>query len=550
MILSNREWKSLLRNDFSTYIERSFAELNAQKLFMHNFHIDVVASKLEACRRALLRRLIVLVPPRSLKSHMASICFPTWLLGHNPAAQIISVTYGQDLSNAFATDCRNLMQSRFYQSLFPGTRLTSTRPAIEELRTTENGFRLATSVGGVLTGRGADFIIIDDPLKPEEALSEASRKRVNDSYDHTLITRLNDKRTGCIIIIMQRLHEDDLVGHVLSKGEEWEVVRFPAIAEETEEYIVPTPFGTSRTYRRQPGQVLHPDREPLEVLQRIRRTQGEYNFAAQYQQNPAPLGGGMVKEAWFKRYDDAKKPEFDYTFQSWDTANKAGELSDFSVCTTWGKKGKDLYLLHVFRERLLYPELKRAVVEQAKIWNAKVVIIEDKGSGTQLIQDLTFEGMYGIQRYQPTLEKPVRLHTVTNLIENGFVYLPEKAHWLPEYLHELTTFPNSKFDDQTDSTSQALDWIKQEDHQVYGVLEYQQQLLREHEQSASAPPRADLLISDQSDACPSCGDKLVQRIVNGFRCGQCGQQWYRNGPVRALGPSRRDLLNEFDRWRR
>ena len=333
--------------------------------------------------------------------------------------------------------------------------------------TTKQGFRLSTSVGGVLTGRGADIIIIDDPLKPDEALSDTQRKFVNDWYQHTLCSRLNDKRRGCIIPIMQRLHEDDLVGHVLGK-EHWEVLRFPAIAEEDETHVIETPYGT-RTFKRRAGEALHSEREPLEVLNQIRESLGEYNFAGQYQQSPAPLGGGLVKADWFKTYSEANLPaKFDMVFQSWDTANKPTELADYSVCTTWGVKENHVYLLQVTRKRLGYPELKRAVREQAEAFGAKTILIEDKASGTQLIQELVHEGVHAVKQYTPTMEKVMRMHSVTATIENGFVHLPEKAAWLGEYLHELTSFPNAKYDDQADSTSQALDWFKQSNKK--GVL--------------------------------------------------------------------------------
>ena len=178
---------------------------------------------------------------------------------------------------------------------------------MQEFVTTRQGYRLATSNGGVLTGRGADFIMIDDPLKPEEALSAALRRACNDWYDHTLYSRLNDKRHGRIVIIMQRLHEDDLVGHVLAQ-EPWEVVSFPAIAEVDEVHAIDTIWGP-RCFRRQRGEALHPEREPLATLAHLRRTIGEYNFAGQYQQSPAPLGGGLVKAEWFKRYHDKERPE-------------------------------------------------------------------------------------------------------------------------------------------------------------------------------------------------------------------------------------------------
>src|SRR5215467_1975878 len=350
------------------------------------------------------------------------------------------------------------MMSPWYRQLFP-TRLAPHRQAVQEFITTRQGYRLATSTGGVLTGRGADIILIDDPLKPEEALSEAQRKAANEWYNSTLYSRLNDKRRGAIVIIMQRLHEDDLVGHVLAQ-EPWEVLSFPAIAEADEVHRIETIWG-SECFRRRQGEALHPDREPIETLDRIRRTVGEYNFAGQYQQSPVPLGGGLVKATWFKRYAEHDLPErFERIVQSWDTANKATELSDFSVCTTWGVKGKQLFLLGLFRKRLDYPALKRAVREQQSLFSANEVLIEDKASGTQLIQELLDEGCHAVTRYEPTCDKIMRLHAQTALIENGFVHIPETAPWLAEYVHELAVFPRGKHDDQADSTAQFLDWCK------------------------------------------------------------------------------------------
>ena len=381
----------------------------------------------------------------------------------------LAIEIADALDAKHSLDCRTLMASEWYRGLFP-TRLSPQKQSLQEFLTIQGGFRLSTSVGGVLTGRGADLVIIDDPLKPDEALSETQRKAVNDWFDHTLYSRLNDKRTGCIIIIMQRLHEDDLVGHVLEQ-ENWEHVRLPAIAEEEETHIIATSFRT-RTVRRQIGEPLHPEREPLPVLGHLRRTIGEYNFAGQYQQQPAPLGGGMVKAAWFRTYVPGEEPSrFDLVFQSWDTANKSTELSDFSVCTTWGRRNKKLYLLHVLRKRMDYPDLKRAVRDQAERFRPSNILIEDKASGTQLIQELIRESIYGVTRYEPTMDKVMRLHSVTNTIENGFVYLPTESDWLAAYLHELITFPSGKHDDQADSTSQALDWAK-EQYFAFPLLEY------------------------------------------------------------------------------
>lgn len=470
--LSSSEYRTLVRSDLYAFMHRAFLELTPNTRFLHTWHNQLVTSKLEACLRGKITRLIVNVPPRSLKSHAAAVSFPAFVLGHDPSAQIICASYGQDLANKHSLDCRTVMNSPIYAQLFQ-TRLAPQKQSVQEFLTTQNGFRLATSVGGVLTGRGADFIIIDDPLKPDEALSDTQRRAVNDWYDHTLYSRLNDKRTGCIVIIMQRLHEDDLVGHV-QEQENWELVRLPAIAEEDETHVIQSPYRTL-SVRRRVGEALHPEREPVPVLEHLRRTVGEYNFAGQYLQRPAPLGGGLVKAEWFKTYTSGEQPaKFDRVFQSWDTANKATELSDFSVCTTWGQKNKKFFLLDVLRKRLDYPALKRAVCEQAQRFLPTNILIEDKASGTQLIQELIRENVHGVKRYEPSMDKIMRLHSVTGMIENGFVFLPTEASWLSGYLHELTTFPGSKYDDQTDSTSQALDWAKQPVH-YHGFIEFWRQ---------------------------------------------------------------------------
>src|SRR5438034_565652 len=250
--LTRAQYETLLRQDFVTFAARCFQDLNPQAELAMNGHLEVIAAKLTAVREGRIRRLIINVAPRSLKSLLASIAFPAWCLGHDPSAQILCVSYAQDLADKLARDCRSIMMSSWYRRIFP-TRLAPHRQAVQEFITTRQGYRLATSTGGVLTGRGADLILIDDPLKPEEALSEARRNATNDWYANTLYSRLNDKRRGAIVIIMQRLHEDDLVGHVLGQ-EPWEVVCFPAISETNEMHEIETIWGPQR-FTRRPGEV-------------------------------------------------------------------------------------------------------------------------------------------------------------------------------------------------------------------------------------------------------------------------------------------------------
>jgi predicted phage terminase large subunit-like protein len=527
--LSPEEYRALLRLDFCSFIERCFYQLNPQTTFHRNWHIEVMAAKLEACRQGRIKRLVINVPPRHLKSLCGSVALPAWLLGHNPAEQVMCVSYAQDLSDKLARECRSVMMSNWYRATF-ATQLSPQKQSVQEFVTTRQGYRLATSVGGVLTGRGANFIIIDDAMKPNEALSDALRHSVNEWYDNTLYSRLNDKRTGCIILIMQRLHEDDLVGHVLER-ENWEVVSFPAIAEHEEEHIIDSPFG-ARRFTRRAGEALHHGREPLTTLGQIRRNLGEYSFASQYLQAPAPLDGGLVKSAWFKTYADTELPErFDQVLQSWDTANKLSEFADYSVCTTWGIKEKRIYLLHVYRRKVNYPDLKRAVRQQAEIHRATVVLIEDKASGTQLIQELVNDGLRIVKPVKPEGDKVMRLNAQTATIENGFVYLPREASWLADFVHELTTFPSSKHDDQADSTSQALAWINQVEPEPGIITFYRMDNARMlHEQGlplqaiAAQVQATPAQVQDWLSELKSGADEMMEIYEEQFRkrCAKCG----------------------------
>jgi hypothetical protein len=287
--LTPREYAYILKHDLRTFIERSFYELNPQTAFEANWHIDVIAEKLEQCRQGKIRRLIVNLPPRSLKSHAITVAFPAWILAHSPAAQIICASYGQDLAEKHARDCRTVMSSDFYKHCFP-TRLLPERLSVNDFMTTRMGFRMATSVRGVLTGRGGDFLIIDDPLKPDEALSETGRKAVSEWYDNTFLSRLNNKETGTIIIVMQRLHQDDLVGHVLERGG-WEVLNFAAIAEEDECYKIEAIFGTQSFTRRAGEALLILNASPSKASNELARTSANTTFRASTNRRRRPWAG-------------------------------------------------------------------------------------------------------------------------------------------------------------------------------------------------------------------------------------------------------------------
>jgi predicted phage terminase large subunit-like protein len=473
--MSIQEFDLLLRNDLATFIHRCFQDLNPATEYSHNWHLDLLADRLTGVATGKTKRLIVTVPPRSLKSIYASVGFPAWLLGRDPSKQIICASYGQDLSEKMARDTQSIMNSAWYQRAF--TTRISGRTAAYDFVTTARGGRMATSVGGPLTGRGGDVLIIDDPVKPDEALSDALRNKVNIWYDSTLYSRMNSKKDGAIVLIMQRIHMDDLVGHVLEK-DGWEVVNLPAIAQDLETWSYQT-LGGSMTKIRRPGELLHPEREGQAELDQALHTMGSYAFSAQYLQSPRPAGGALVKTEWIHTYSANELPDkFDRILQSWDTASKEHELADFSVCTTWGIKRDHIYLLHVMRKRMEYPELKRAVKAQKEQWKAQVVLIEDKSSGTQLIQELRAENLSAVQGVKPEGDKVMRMQAQTAMIENGFVRFPKEAPWMDTYLEELTGFPKSKYKDQVDSTSQALAWFSDKGRDPSMLVYYKELMMK------------------------------------------------------------------------
>jgi predicted phage terminase large subunit-like protein len=451
------EFDLLMRHSLMAFVEYTFAELFPQTPFSDSPHLAIIAAKLEECAAGKCKRLIICLPPRSLKSVMASVAFPAWALAKYPHLQIICASYGQAISDKHARDTRTIMASAGYQRAF-ATRLSKQKLSVDDFMTTQGGFRMATSVGGVLTGRGGDILIIDDPMKPGDAFSETLRKSVNDWYDNTLLSRLNNKQEGVIIVVMQRLHQDDLVGHLLEL-DKWDILRFPAIAEEDELHVAEAEFGQIQ-FERKVGEVLDKQRETLETLQRLRQQMGDYAFQSQYQQNPIPAGGAIIKTSWLRYCTPEERPSrFSTIIQSWDTANKSGELNDYSVCPTWGSFNSQYYLLDVFRRRLDYPDLRRAVKELSGRYSPHAVVIEDKGSGTQLLQDLRADGLFRLKAYcpPPGNDKQMRLFAQSAVLENGRVWLPTAAPWLADYVRELTTFPGTKYDDQVDSTTQR--WI-------------------------------------------------------------------------------------------
>jgi predicted phage terminase large subunit-like protein len=446
---------AILATDIYSFVQASFPIVTGGATLLPNWHIEAMLFQLRKVLDGKIRRLIITVPPRSLKSICTSVCLPAFALGHDPSRKIICVSYSEALSRKHANDCRALMRSSLYRLVFPKTRISPAKDTEGEFMTTARGSRLATSVGGTLTGRGGNLLIIDDPLKPQDAHSDNARESLKEWYANTLLSRLDHKSEGAIIVVMQRLHPDDLVGHLLEQ-DGWTHLMLPAIAEEASEVRL----RDSVTHRRQAGDLLHPERENQSALAELKATMGSMEFAAQYQQAPVPAGGNLIKWQWFKTFEDPPQPlPGDRIIVSWDTAMSSNELADYSACVVLLVRRETIFVLDVLRERLEYPELKRRVLKTHAQWRRWVpsysLLIESKGSGLSLIQDLHRENIHAVS-INPEGDKTMRMAAQTAPIEAGGVYLPAHAAWLEDFKKEVLSFPQSKYNDQIDALSQGL----------------------------------------------------------------------------------------------
>jgi predicted phage terminase large subunit-like protein len=449
-------FEAALRTDFYSFVQWGFPVVSGGKQLQLNWHLEAMAYALTDVIHGNTRRLMITVPPRNLKSICSSVALPAFALGHDPTRRIICVSYSEPLARKHGNDCRALIHSPSYQRIFPRTRISASKDTETEIVTTAGGSRLTTSVGGTLTGRGGDVIIIDDPLKPQEAHSESALESQKQWLTGTLLSRLDHKSEGSIIVVMQRLHPDDLVGHLIEQGG-WNHLNLPAIAE-TDCRI---PLGINRYHHRRVGDLLHPEREDQAALDELKRTMGSMQFAAQYQQAPVPRDGNLIKWSWFKFYDSPPRPgPGDRLIVSWDTAMSSNQPSDFSVCVVLLARGETVYILDVIRARLEYPDLRRAVMFQHGRWGqtpvaAYSLLIEKKGAGLSLIQDLQRENIYAVG-IDPDGDKLQRMEAQTALIEAGAVHLPSNAPWLDEFKKEVLSFPKGRHDDQVDALSQGL----------------------------------------------------------------------------------------------
>ncbi len=465
--------KALLRSDLSAFIHKVFTTLNPGGKFLSNWHIDLIAAYLSEIVRQNGKRLMINIPPRSLKSICISVAWPAWVLGHDPSKRIIVASYCEALSVKHSLDCRLIMTSDWYKELFPETLISKKQDTKRKFLTSKNGFRLATSVGGYVTGEGADILIIDDPHNPTYVKSDAMRNQAIKWYRTTFVTRLNNPETGSIVLVMQRLHKQDLAGY-LSSQDNWETLKIPAIADKDYFYKIPKSefdlannpeilytIDQNSLYTFSKGSSLHESQCKMEYLQNIKREVGEDVFAAQYQQEPQEISNGILPKEHIFRYKNLPK-ESDCILQSWDTAIKISKESDFSVCTTWVIAESKAYLVDAVREKMDYPDLKNKIQELYNKFLPRVVLIEDHASGQSVIQDLLRSGICNIKAIRNRLDKVSRFALTMGMFQSRNVLFPEDNSFIESNIvSELLQFPHAKHDDAVDSVSQALNYIRE-----------------------------------------------------------------------------------------
>jgi predicted phage terminase large subunit-like protein len=476
-----------LFDDFTLFFKEAWHIFEGSKPYVHSQHIRVIAEHLEAAYRREIKTLIINIPPRSSKTNLISIAFPAWVWLHNPEEKFLYASYASNLSAEHSRKCRQLIESPWYKSL---SNITLRRATEKEIENTQGGCRIATSVGGVSTGKGASILVADDPNNVQEIYSKTKRETIHRWWSQVIPSRLNDPKRDVKIMVQQRCHEDDLTGYILKTNRQ-DVTHlvFPNEYEGPQKFITKLQAQQPDLIdkRKTVGELLCQERLGLEETERLKREIGEYGYAGQYQQRPAPLGGGIIKREWFGLWKKISEPIYSKIIQSWDTAFKDGEENDYSVCSTWGIfSSKELgpsentpynciMLLSLWQGKAQYPELRKRAVRLSKNYletgdkeigistkhTPDTILMEDKASGQSLAQDLRNAGLkiYGIN---PTTygDKLTRVHLISSLVENGLVFLqaPNKRLSVPSqmFLDEILSFPNGANDDIVDTFSQVM----------------------------------------------------------------------------------------------
>lgn len=445
----------LARADFWVFVELAFPVLHPGRNLVFAPYLELMAILLTSCAERRRRRVIFNLPPRHMKSMMTSILYPAWRLGVDPTTKFICISYGDDLAHTLSALTRKLMLSPLYRIIFPGTILE--KKATDHIVTTQGGRRYATAVGSDITGFGADEIVIDDPMQPDDAASELTKQKVREWIQSSVLTRFDDSAAGVLILVMHRLAPDDL-SSTLAASNEYFVLKLPLVAEGREKFVQ----GSRVIMAREPGELLNPERMSADELEALKAEIAPHVFAGQYQQRPVAGGSGMCSIERLRRYDEL--PQLELLIHSWDIG--ATLNGNPTVCTKWGlhrekELGDVLYLLDVIRLKAELPDVRAAIKAQDRLDKPALIIVDGVGVGLGIVQDLRQDSYahvypYSMTTNQPQASKIERFGRSLLHIYDHRVAFPTKAPYLDGVLYELAVFPNGAEDDQVDSMSQVF----------------------------------------------------------------------------------------------
>ena len=470
----------LAEKSLREYIQQAWPILEPGTPFTPGWHIDAIAEHLEAVSRGEIRKLLINMPPRHMKSLSVSVFWPTWEWIRRPELGWLFASYAMSLAVRDSVKCRRIIESPWYQHRWgQAYQLAGDQNAKSRYENTKTGYRISLSVDSAVTGEGADRLVVDDPHNVREAESDAVRSATIAWWRESMSTRINNPKTVTRVVVMQRVHEEDLAGYLLAEEGDWEHLCLPAEYEPKLQIQV-SAIGWQDP-RTEPGELLWPQRFGPKELADLKKTLGSYGVAGQLQQRPSPAGGGMLKRFWWRYWCypgqnlppvSVRLPEggvasikavplpgkFDETIQSWDATFKDTKASDYVVGQVWARKGADKFALDQVRARMDFPATVAAVRALTANWPAaRLKLVEDKANGPAVIATLKHE-IPGIVPVSPQGSKEARAAAVSPDIEAGNVYLPHPslAPWVDGFVDECATFPAAAHDDQVDAMTQAL----------------------------------------------------------------------------------------------
>jgi predicted phage terminase large subunit-like protein len=468
--------------DLASFARGAWPVLEPGTELKWNWHLDLIAEYLTLVQQRVIRRLIINVPPQTMKSRFVNVFYPTWSWSQIPTRRFLSSSYSGDLSEGFNVERSKLVRSEWFQQMFPA-KVSLSQDTQAQIENEVGGRMTATSTGGTATGKGAHDVIIDDPLNPKLAASEVELAASNNFFDDTLRTRLSDQATGVFVIVMQRLDYQDLTGHVLAKNPgEWTHIKIPMVAEEEERWTFPI---SGRVVVRQPGDLLWQDRFPESVVASLKTDMGTRSYEGQYQQRPSPKGGNIIKENWIK-YWRVMPQSFDQVIQSWDMSFADTKTSSFVVGQVWGRLGARKLLLAEVHKRMDFVETVREVRQMSGNWpQAHAKLVENKANGPAVISALKLE-VDGLIAVEPDGDKAARMYAVSPDYEAGNVEVPDPTMpgygWVEEHVAEIIRFPG-KPNDRGDAVSQALKRLRSFPS---GIASFYQEIAEPKVQGAAA----------------------------------------------------------------